>query len=150
MQNNTIMAAQRTELTQISNDRELRQWIKNTSRSIRRQQLRDLKLDEFNQLWATIGTPAMAQLLISVRSRDISRAVRELTEDQTVELLSALPFDRTANALREMDDDRSALIFSVLRSVYCGEVDDIMSWKAESAGEAETLKFLNILTHVVD
>jgi len=142
MQNNTILAAHRTELTQISNDRELRQWIKNTSRSIRRQQLRDLKLDEFNQLWATIGTPAMAQLLISVRSRDISRAVRELTEDQTVELLSALPFDRTANALREMDTDRAQMILRLLDAEYRAAIEELLSWPAESAGATMTPNFL--------
>src|SRR5690625_3864522 len=144
MQNNTTMAAQRAELTQISNDRERRQWIKNTTRSVRRQQLRELELEQFTALWRDVGTPAMAQLLISVRSRDISRAVRELDEEQTVELLSALPYDRTANALREMDDDRSALILSVLRPDYRGAVEELLSWPAESAGATMTPNFLTL------
>lgn len=144
MQNNSILAAQRTELTQISNDRELRQWIKNTSRSVRRQQLRELDLDAFTKLWHEIGTPAMAQLLVSVRSRDISRAVHDLDEPQTVELLSALPYDRTANALREMDDDRAQLILSVLDVEYREAVEELLSWPAESAGATMTPNFLSL------
>src|SRR5690625_2063296 len=134
MQNGTILAAHRTELVETSNDRELRQWIKNTPRSNRRQQLRDLEPERLVGLWDAVGTPAIAQLLGSVGSHDISRAVRELSEAQTVELLSALHFDRTANALREMSDERSDMIRALLPSEYREAVDELLSRPAESAG----------------
>ncbi|HLR55256.1 MAG TPA: magnesium transporter [Actinomycetales bacterium] len=142
MQDSTILAAQRTELVDISNGRELRQWIKNTSRSIRREQLRDLDLEQFVTLWRTVGTTAMAQLLESLRSRDISNAVRALSESETVELLAALNYDRTANALRNMDEDRANLILSLLPSEYREAVDELLSWPAESAGATMTPNFL--------
>jgi len=142
MQNSTILAAHRTELSDISNARELRQWIKNTSRSNRRQQLRDLEADQFVALWRAVGTPATAQLLDSVGPRGISRAVRELSESQTVELLSALQFDRTANALREMSEERSSMIRALLPGEYREAVDELLSWPAESAGATMTPNFL--------
>src|SRR5690625_7503144 len=97
MQNGTILAAHRTELVETSNDRELRQWIKNTPRSNRRQQLRDLEPERLVGLWDAVGTPAIAQLLDSVASREISRAVRGLPEAKTVELISPLPLTLAAN-----------------------------------------------------
>src|SRR5690625_5903755 len=103
MQDSTILAAQRTELVDISNGRELRQWINNTSRSIRREQLRDLDLEQFITLWRTVGTTAMAQLLESLRSRDLSNAVRALPPSDTVELLAALHYHLTAAAPRHLE-----------------------------------------------
>lgn len=61
MQNGTILAAHRTELVEISNDRELRQWIKNTPRLNHRQQLRDLGpewLVACGMPWAHPKTPS--------------------------------------------------------------------------------------------